>query len=81
MNARRDPDTIRNEIDEGVNELSEVLQKIKEFLGPVEPLDPSRRDPVRERPKDFSRWMEKLDQLAAEIYGLCNEYMEAKTKP
>ena len=81
MYARRDAETIREEIDEGVNELSEVLQKIKEFLRPVEPLDPSRRDPVRERPKEFSRGMEKLDQLAAEIYGLCNEYMEAKTKP
>ncbi len=81
MYARRDAETIREEIDEGVNELSEVLQKIKEFLRPVEPLDPSRRDPVRERPKDFSRWMEKLDQLAAEIYGLCNEYLEERTKP
>ncbi len=80
MNAGRDPETIRKQIDERLNELSEAQQKIKEFVGLVEPLDPGRREAALERPSEFVRWMEKLDQLGAEIYRLCNEYLEARSK-
>ncbi len=33
MNAGRDPEAIRKEIDERLNELSEAQQKIREFMG------------------------------------------------